>query len=111
MFLCSEFRLLMSVRFPHEKDVRLVFYLQLFVGGFMSYLLYLCLFAESGGQHIFFFVLCTLYCKFLWIVHFLLPVRYYLTLIYTFVHGHECYFSIHYKESIYLINSHSCNIK
>ena len=53
MFLCSEFRLVMSVRFPHEKDVRLVFYLQLFVGGFMSYLLYLCLLAESGGQHIF----------------------------------------------------------
>jgi hypothetical protein len=50
-------------------------YLQLFVGGIMSYLRYLCLFAYSGVKHIlcfvlFFFVLCTLCCQFLWIVHF-----------------------------------------
>ena len=44
----------------------------------MSYLRYLCLFANSGVQHIlccvcvvvFFFVWCTLCCQFLWIVHF-----------------------------------------
>jgi hypothetical protein len=43
--------------------------------GFTSYLLYLCLFAYSGVQHIlcfvfvlFFFVLCTLCCQFLWVV-------------------------------------------
>jgi hypothetical protein len=45
----------------------------------MSYLRLLGLFAHSGVQHIlrcvfgsFFFVLCTLCCQFLWIVHFLL---------------------------------------
>ena len=55
-------------------------YLQLFVGGLMSYLRYLCLFAHSGVQHIlccvfvlFFFVLCILCCQFLWIVYFWLP--------------------------------------
>ena len=52
------------------------FYLQLFVGGLMTYLLYLCLFAYSGVQHIlccvfvlFVFVLCTICCQYLWIVH------------------------------------------
>jgi hypothetical protein len=41
----------------------------------MSYLRYLCLLAYSGVQHIlycdfvlFFFVLCTVRCQFLWIV-------------------------------------------
>jgi len=49
---------------------------QLFVEGRMSYLHYFCLFAHSGVQHIlccvfvlFFFVLYTLCCQFLWIVH------------------------------------------
>ena len=43
----------------------------------MSYLRYLCLFANSDVQHIlccvfvsFDFGLCTLWCQFLWIVHF-----------------------------------------
>jgi len=43
-------------------------YLQLFVGGFMSYLRYLCLFVDSGVQRIlccvfvlFVFVLCFVY--------------------------------------------------
>jgi len=42
---------------------------------------YLCLLAYSGVQHIlccvfalFFFVLCTLCCQFLWIVHFSMPL-------------------------------------
>ena len=46
------------------------------------------MFAYSGVQHIlgwvfvlFFFVLCDLYCQFLWIVHFLLSLRYSLTFI------------------------------
>ena len=63
-------------------------YLQLFVGGLMSYLPYLCLFVYSGVQHIlccvfvmFVFVLFTLCCQFLWIVHFWLPLRYSLTFI------------------------------
>jgi hypothetical protein len=56
----------------------------------MSYLSYLCLFAYSGTQHIlccvfalFFFVMCTLCYQFLWIVHFLLSLRYSLTFILT----------------------------
>jgi hypothetical protein len=62
----------------------------LFVGGLMSYLryMYLWLFAYSGVQHIlccvfvlFFFILCTLCCQFLWIVHFCLSLRYSLTFI------------------------------
>jgi len=54
----------------------------------MPYLGYLCLFFYSGVQHIlrcvfvlFFFVLGTLYCQFLWIVQFWLPLRYSLTFI------------------------------
>ena len=51
-------------------------YLQLLVGGIMSYLRYVCLFAHSNVQHIlcclFFFVLCTLCWQFLWIIHFCL---------------------------------------
>ena len=55
----------------------------------MSYLRYLCLLAYSGVtvQHILccvfvlfcFFILCTICCQFLWIVHFCLPLRYSLT--------------------------------
>ena len=49
---------------------------QLFVGGTMSYLRYICLFAHCGLQHIlccvfdlfFSFVLCTICCQFLWIM-------------------------------------------
>jgi hypothetical protein len=54
----------------------------------MFYLSYLCLFVHSGVQHIlccvfalFFFVMCTLCCQFLWIVFFLLPLRYSLMFI------------------------------
>ena len=57
----------------------------------MSYLRYLCLFAYSGVQQILccvfvliVFVLYTLNCQFLWIVHFLFPLRYSLTFIYSF---------------------------
>ena len=54
------------------------------VGGLMSYLRYLCLFAYSSVQHIlccvlFVFVLCS---QFLWIVHFWLPLRFSLMFIY-----------------------------
>jgi hypothetical protein len=55
-------------------------FLQLFAGGLMSYLRYLCWLSYIGAQNIlccgffscFFsvFVLCTLCCQFLWIVHF-----------------------------------------
>ena len=63
-------------------------YFNLFVGGRMSYLRYLCLFVYSGVQHmlccvfaLFFFVLCTLCCQLLWIFHFWLTVRYSRTFI------------------------------
>jgi predicted membrane protein len=76
------------LRFPLKNYVRLVFYLQLFVGGIMSYLRYLCLFTYSGVQILccvfvlFVFVLCTLCFQCLWIVHFLLHLWYSLTFIY-----------------------------
>jgi hypothetical protein len=67
----------MAVTISAYKQCSVRLYLQLFVGGLMSYLRYLCLFAYSGVQHIlcyvfvlFVFVLCTLCCQFLWIVHF-----------------------------------------
>jgi len=98
------------LRFPHKKVVLFVFtssclqegscliyvvcvclvclYLQLFAGGLMSYLCYLCLLGYNGVQHIlcsafslFGFVFCTLCCQFLWIVHCWLSLRYSLTFI------------------------------
>jgi hypothetical protein len=73
------------LRFLHKNYVRLVFTSSCL---YMSYLGYLCLFAHSGVHHmlccvfgLYFVVLCTLYCKFLWIVHFALHLRYSLTFI------------------------------
>ena len=55
----------------------------------MPYLRYLCLFEHSVDPHIllcvsvlFFFVLCTLSCQFLLIVHFVLPLGCSLAFIY-----------------------------
>ena len=77
-----EFRFVMSVTISAWILCSVRLYLQLFLGGRMSYLCYLCLFSHSGVQHIlcfvfalFFIVLCTLYCQFLWIVLFWLPLR------------------------------------
>ena len=63
-------------------------YLQLLVGGCMSYLRYLCLFAYSGVQHILcgvfalsFFILCPMCRWLLWIILFL-SLRYSLTFMY-----------------------------
>ena len=99
---------------PHKNDVRLC--LELFAGGPMSYLRYLCLFAHIDVKYIlswFCFaclclvypvlpvslecpfviahsvfsnvylscVLCTLCFQFLWVVHFWIPIRYFLTFI------------------------------
>ena len=51
----------------------------------MSYLRYLCLLVYRGSTHIrcvlFLFVLCTLCYRFLWIVNFILSLRYSLTFI------------------------------
>ena len=52
-------------------------YLLLCVGGLISCLRHLCLFAYSEVQHI----LCTQCCQFFWIVHFELPLQYTLTFI------------------------------
>ena len=63
----------------HIKRCSVRLYLQLFVGGRMSYLRYLCLFAYSGVQHImscvfFIFVLCTLCCQFLFFLRLGYPM-------------------------------------
>jgi len=73
----------------HINVVRVI---QLFKVGFKvrftSYLRYLYLFVHMGVQHIlccvfllFFFVLCTLCCQFLWMIHFWLLLRHSLTCI------------------------------
>ena len=93
LFYCvsvrSEFRVVMSVTISTLKRCSVRFYRQLFVGGCMSYLHYLCLLAYSGVHHIlccvfvlFFFILCTICFQFLWIIHFWLPLRFSLTFIY-----------------------------
>jgi len=61
--------LLSKLRFPHTNNVLFV---QLFVGGRMSYLRYLCLFAYSDVQH----VLCFCFI-FLRLVYPMLPVSLY----------------------------------
>ena len=59
------------LRFLHTNDVQVrSLYLQMFVGGFMSYLRYLCLFAHSGIQHI----LCSFLFFRLRLVYPMLPV-------------------------------------
>ena len=85
----SEFRVVMSYAISvKEKLCSVCLYLQLFVGGRMSYLRYLCLLCTCCPTHImllffvwFFFVLCTLCWQFLWIGLFWLPLRYSLTFI------------------------------
>jgi hypothetical protein len=71
----------MSVTISAWKRCSVRLYLQLLVGGSMSYLRYLCLFTHSGVQRIlccvfalFFFVLYNLCCQFLWIILFWLPL-------------------------------------
>ena len=78
IYLRSDFLVLMSFTISALKRS---LYLQLFVGGFMSYLGYLCFFAYRVVQHILrvfllllFFILCTLCCHFLWIVHLYCPI-------------------------------------
>ena len=51
-YLISEFRVVMSVTISSYKRCSVRLYLPLFVGWLMSYLRYLCLFANSGVQHI-----------------------------------------------------------
>ena len=68
MSIRAEFRIVISLRFPHKTDVRFVFTSgQLFLGGLMPYLRYLCLFTYSGVQHI----LCYVFLR---LVYPMLPV-------------------------------------
>ena len=47
------------LQFLHTSDVQVrSLYLQMFVGGFMSYLRYLCLLAHSGIQHMLWCIFC-----------------------------------------------------
>ena len=78
--LRSELCVGMSVTISAYKRCSVRLYLQLFVGGSMSYLRSLCLFAHSVVQPIlwcdfalFFFISCILCCQLLWIVLFWLP--------------------------------------
>ena len=52
MSLRSEFRVVMPATIFAYKLCSVRIYLQLFIGGFMSYLSYLCLFVHSGIHHI-----------------------------------------------------------
>jgi len=78
--LLSKFHVVVSVTISASKRYSVRLYFQFVEGGLMSYLCYLLLVAHSGVQHIlccafalFVFVLCTLCCQFLWILHFDCP--------------------------------------
>ena len=79
--LRSELRVVMSVTISTWKRCSVRLYLQLFVGGLMSYLRYLGKHANSGAKYIlccgfftmFSFVLCTLCCQFPWLTIFDFP--------------------------------------
>ena len=112
----------MFLRFQCRYDFRMKrcsvrLYLQLCVGGHMSYLRYLCLLACSGVRQIyycvfllFFFVLCILCCQFLWMIHFWLPLRYSLTFIYLPVSLAFPFLvailvsNIHYQRDLFSVN-------
>ena len=75
-------------QFLHKNDVRFVFTSScLKEGSCLIYVICVCLRIVVSNAHyvvvlfFFLFVLCTLCCQFLWIVHFLLPLRYSLTFI------------------------------
>jgi len=63
--LCSEFRVVMSVMISVLKRCSVRLYLQLFVGGLMSCLRYLCVLAHGGIQHI---LCCVFVLFFLWML-------------------------------------------
>ena len=76
--LRSQFRVVISVTVCAYKQCSFRLYLQLFVGGFMCCLRYLCLLGYSSVQHILCYalyfvcfrsVLCAKYCQLPWIVH------------------------------------------
>ena len=70
------------LRFPHKNDVRFVFTSScLLKDSCLIYIIYVCLrIVVSNALYAvslfcFFFVLYTLCCQFLWVVHFWLPLR------------------------------------
>ena len=88
--LHSEFHVVKSLRFPRKNYVRFVFTWYLFKRVHVLFTLFVFVCAHSGDQHIlccvfvlFVFVLRTLCCKFICIVHFWFPNRYSLKLMYT----------------------------
>ena len=81
--LRSEFCVVMSVKILHKSDVRS----QLFVGVPLDCLIYficICLRILVSNTYCVVFLICfsTSCCQFLWIVHFLLPLRNSLAFIY-----------------------------
>ena len=85
VFLRSEFRVVMSVTMFGSSLPPVVCRL-------VSYLRYLCLFADNGVLHmlwyvfvLFVFDLCTLCCQFLRIVHFDCPSVFSITFIYIYI--------------------------
>ena len=72
------------LQFPHTNDVRFVFTTScLYECSCLYYVICACLRIEVSNAYcvLFFFVLCTLCCLFLWIVHFWLSRRCSLTFI------------------------------
>ena len=83
--LRSEFHVVMSVTISAWKQCLVRLCLQLFVGS--SCLIYvicvcLCVMVSNTFCVVFFFILCSLCCQFLWIVHLWLLLPYSLTCIY-----------------------------
>ena len=72
--LHSEFRVVISVAISACKRCSVRRCLPLLVGGLMSYVICVCLRIVVLNIFcvVFFVVLCTLCCQFLWIVHFLI---------------------------------------
>ena len=102
--LCSEFSVVMSVIVKiHKYNVRFVFtssccrkirvLFTLFVHSGVQHVLLFCFLScvpyvtSFSGLFLFFFVLCTVYYQFLWIVHFWLALLYSLTFIYILLIG------------------------
>jgi hypothetical protein len=75
--ICEHSKCIEYLRFPNKNDVRLLLYLQSFVGRLVSLRI-----VASNIFVLFFIILCTLCCQFLWIAYFWLYLRYSLTFIY-----------------------------
>ena len=76
------------LQFPHWRQCSVRLYLPLFVGGLVSYLRYLCLFAQSDAKHILYCAFCFVFLRLVYqrlsvlcIVYFVLPLLYYLMFI------------------------------